>query len=285
MEAIHTAVRTKIKYFSKRAMKIFFRFLILTFFLLNLKAVDAAIGNMYWSTHPQNKTDSLSRVIVEKILKLPLEYGELSSTSKLLFGRGTILNYAREGDVIWGAGFYSDSLNEEEIKYLDVRAVRGPRTRELLLQRGIDCPEVYGDPAILVVDLFPEYQRQKPLYDYIIIPHAWEMAYFAGYKNLISPSLPWDELLQKILQTKLVISSALQPIILAESYQVPARMLRMNFSESLFKYQDYYESTGRADFKYATSVRQALEMGGAKMGFIDHQKLLEAFPWDYFYDK
>lgn len=36
------------------------------------------------------------------------------------------------------------------LRDLDVRAVRGPRTRDFLAGRGISTPAVYGDPGLLV---------------------------------------------------------------------------------------------------------------------------------------
>ena len=99
---------------------------------------------------------------------------------------------------------------------------------------------------------------------------------------MVNPTEHWKEILKKINQSKLVISSSLHGIIIAESYGIPARLLKMTWIEALLKYQDYYESTGRPFFKYATSVQEALMMGGEEKGTIDLQKLLDAFPDEYF---
>lgn len=49
-------------------------------------------------------------------------------------------------DTIWGTGI-NGKVSEDLHKFekLDVRAVRGPLTRNYLISKGINCPEVYGD--------------------------------------------------------------------------------------------------------------------------------------------
>ncbi len=195
---------------------------------------------------------------------------------------GSILHYARNGDVIWGSGFRENPLTENRFQHLDVRAVRGPKTREFLLKMGVKCPEVYGDPAILMGHLFPEFKKQKPIYDYIIIPNIGEISCFIPYKNVVLPTLPWGEIVQYMMQSRLVISSSLHGIIVAEAFGVPARLLKMTWIEPLLKYEDYYESTGRPNFKYAKSVKEALKMKGEIPRRIDINPLLQSFPWDYF---
>lgn len=240
--------------------------------------------SMFWwiSSEGVNFGDDLSRVIVERILARSVRFKSLNSNEKLLIAAGSILHFARNGDVIWGSGFRENPLSENRFSHLDVRAVRGPRTREFLLKMGIDCPEVYGDPAVLMGYLFPEFKKEDPIYDYIIIPNVSEISCFANYKNIVLPTLPWNEIVKKMMQSRLVISSSLHGIIVAESFGVPARLLKMTWIEPLLKYQDYYESTGRPNFHYATSVQEALQMGGEEPSRIDINPLIESFPWDYF---
>lgn len=242
---------------------------------------------LYWwrpGDSTENFGDELSRVVVEKMLGHPVKRGTLDAKGPLLLAVGSIILHARDGDTIWGSGIRENPLTvEKRFRQLDVRAVRGPRSREFLCKQGIKCPEIYGDPALLIPYLFPHLKRAKqPTYDYIILPNRGEIDGFLPYKNVVMPTRPWNEIVQIILQSKLVISSSLHGIILAEAFGIPARLLKMTWIEELIKYQDYYESTGRSQFRYATSVASALQMGGESPGSFDIQPLLKSFPWDYF---
>lgn len=262
-------------------------FFILLFFASSLTECYSLENRLFWWTFENNKTpnfgDELSPIIVEKILGKPVIHDNLKSQKKILFSIGSILHYARNGDVIWGSGFRENPLLEKRFNQLDIRAVRGPRTKNFLLQMGITCPEVYGDPAMLIGYLFPEFKRETPIYDYIIIPNIGEIKGFLPYKNIVLPTEPWDVIIKKILKSRFVISSSLHGLIVAESFGVPARLLKMTMVEKLLKYQDYYESTGRPNFQYATSVQEALIMGGEPFGTLDIMPLLKSFPYDYFF--
>jgi pyruvyltransferase len=246
---------------------------------------NSSEDHLFWwhSSSNVNFGDDLSRVIVEKISGRHVKPANLDSDQQtILFAVGSILHYARNDDIIWGSGFRENPLLENRFTQLDIRAVRGPRTRSFLLQMGINCPEIYGDPAILMAYLFPEFKNSNRVKDYIIIPNIGEIDCFKNYKNLVLPTLPWEEVVKNMTESKLVISSSLHGIIVAESYGIPTRLLKMTWIEPLLKYQDYYEATGRPDFKYATSVAEALQMGGEAPAVIDINPLLDAFPWDYF---
>lgn len=212
------------------------------------------------------------------------------NTRKKLLAIGSILSFAVTDDVLWGTGLNGKLPDPKDYLFtnLDVRAVRGPITRAFLMDNfGIECPEVYGDPGLLFPYFFPEFQKSEfPSNSYIIIPHYSEIKLFPKdkWKNVVYPTDPWEEVIQKIVDSEFVISSSLHGIVIAEAYGIPARMLRVTNNEYLLKYYDYYLGTNRPNFQMAFSVEEALELGGEHPFECDLSKLYDAFPrefWPY----
>jgi len=204
-----------------------------------------------------------------------------------LLAIGSIMSFADEGDVVWGSGVNGKLLSRSSYNFrqLDVRAVRGPLTRDFLKAlAGIDVPEIYGDPGLLVPRLFPEFKKKtKPSRPYLIIPHYSETALFpkSKYSNMISPTESWDKVIEAITDSEFVISSSLHGIVIAEAFGVPARLLRVTETEPLFKYQDYYLGTNRKSFQYARSIEEALKLGGEPSFDCDLDQLYKAFPFEF----
>ncbi len=241
----------------------------------------------YWrQPHMVNFGDYISLKLVERIVGHSVRVYQKNTPEKKLLAIGSILSFANDHDVVWGSGINGKLLNPKDyvFKNLDVRAVRGPLTKYYLENEfGIKVPSIYGDPALLFPLLFPEFKRkQNPTFDFIIIPHYSEIRFFpkSQYPNVVYPTEPWDQVISKILDSKFVISSSLHGIIIAEAYGIPARLLRITENERIFKYLDYYMGTGRYDFKSASSVEEALVLGGEKPIKCDLKKLYFAFPFD-----
>lgn len=237
-----------------------------------------------------NFGDVLSEKIVERIVgrKIPVtlnsSYYKQRHGNKLL-ALGSIIHFAENYDVIWGSGINGNYLSQHiySLRYVDIRAVRGPLTRDFLICYGVPCPEIYGDPALLIPRLFPEFKRsENPSFEYIYIPHFSDTFVCMTDPHVVSVKWDWDKVIRRILDARFVISSSLHGIIVAEAFGIPARYVRINDHESIFKYQDYYFGTKRFDFKYATSVEEALEMGGEEPPQCDLDQLLNAFPYDQF---
>lgn len=256
--------------------------------LKNELAARKPLALFYWDARPllgfSNFGDALSAALVERMIGKEIPIAEASSRGKLL-GMGSILNYAEEGDIVWGTGVNGKSTSYR-FENLDVRAVRGPLTRDFLLKRGIACPEVYGDPTLLLPIFFPEFQKNlSPENEYIVIPHYSDEKLFAHLPNMVSVKEPWETVVRKILNSRFIVSSALSGVIVAEAFGIPARLLQVENkanTEDLFKYKDYYFGTGRTEFQYASSIEEALEMGGEPLPICDLKKLIQAFPFERF---
>lgn len=151
----------------------------------------------YWSGSA-NFGDSLSLYIVEKLTNKKFEKVGIHANKKLV-AVGSLINQAlmHSDSTIWGTGAISSKVLQEDyyVPYFPINrkiasirnllltkrpyvtAVRGPLTRKVLIDAGYDCPEVYGDPAILLPRFFqPNIEKKFKLG---VIAHF-------GHKNLTS---------------------------------------------------------------------------------------------------
>ena len=235
----------------------------------------------------RNFGDLLAPMIVSLMLhRAGLD--ESTPPRRRLLAVGSILHFAKSGDVVWGAGRngrISDAAHT--VEGIDVRAVRGPRTREWLLGRGVNCPEVFGDPALLLPMLRPDLVElsQQPRRGVTFVSHMDDPPQSAlpGIE-MMSPRDDVEMILRALVQSELVIATSLHPVIVAEAFGVPARSI-VNQSEPEFKFADYYLSTGRPDYTRATSVVEALTVGGESRPEVDIEPLFNSFPIDLFIDE
>jgi pyruvyltransferase len=112
------------------------------------------------------------------------------------------------------------------------------------------------------------------------------MAFKQQQNNLCKPTLAPVEFIRRIVNSSLVISCSLHGIILAEAYGVPAIFLRAGHTEKAFKYDDYYQGTGRKEYLSAASVDEALLMPAPRPPDFSNQQrsLFDAFPFDLWPD-
>lgn len=112
----------------------------------------------YNPNKPYNLGDTLSRVVVEWMLsRKGLSLDSKAKKTVQLFAIGSGITHSYADATIWGNGVeYAPSrriekfLHRKPHRKLDIRAVRGPLSRDVLMSLGHDCPERYGDPAILM---------------------------------------------------------------------------------------------------------------------------------------
>jgi len=168
---------------------------------------------------------------------------------------GSILQRCTKNSIIWGSGFISESSVCKEIPKR-VLAVRGPLTRKKLLNQGIACPEIYGDPALLLPEVYPV-TNQKIKYKLGIIPHFLdknniELKKFADNLDIkiidIQNKKPL-KVIDEMLQCEKLISSSLHGIIISDAYHIPSVWIQFSkpIGDDNFKFIDYFASVRRKD--------------------------------------
>lgn len=170
---------------------------------------------------------------------------------------GSILDSSlvNENSVVWGAGAL---LGECPIKMKPrkVCAVRGPLTRHYLQSQNIECPSVFGDPALLLPIVYQPVGKKK--YKVGVIPHysdlrtdklrlflsqcgeGMQVIKLRGYGN-------WKKVIDEINECDFIVSSSLHGIIISDAYNIPN--VWVEFSDHVlgngFKFRDYFLSVGR----------------------------------------
>ncbi len=210
---------------------------------------------------PYNWGDYINLILAELISgkkALPYQFASSSSTVAMV---GSILPWAMDSStIIWGSGCLNshEPLWDKCQRPQKVLAVRGPLTRNVLLKHGIDCPEVYGDPALL----FPRYYNPviEKKYQYGIILHvstSLSDSIKAKLKSVYGDNIlfinpkkfrKWQDFIDDILSCKNIISSSLHGIIIADAYKIPNVWVSLTNSEhpdSNFKFKDYFLSVGK----------------------------------------
>lgn len=212
---------------------------------------------LYWCNNhlkdgKENFGDLLPKYIIEKISKRKIiqvihpSMRRYKHVLKHYLTIGSILEAANENSIVWGSGIIRENDFIKEAKFL---AVRGPKTRKRLLELGYKVPEIYGDPAILLSDVYPN--KIEPKYELGIIPHYVDYESIqtvfkddASVKVIDLTTTDVEKTLDEILECKAIISSSLHGVIVPHTYGIPA--LWVKFSDKLggdnIKFFDYFES-------------------------------------------
>ena len=237
-----------------------------------------------WSGATQNVGDALSPVVVEYMMERNGIGHDRSFDNKTrhLYAIGSIVDTAYQNATVWGSGILNGyrKLWWRKLRSLDIRCVRGPETRNVLIANGYECPECYGDPALLMPLIYdptkkPTYEKT---YEYKVVRHV---SYDNTSPDSLSPSTTdYKEFIDELTKCKRIVSSSLHGIILAEAYGIPAVLLKHDLN--MFKYEDYYHSTGRYEFPIASTVEEALAIEPAPLPDLKplQDNLIHAFPVD-----
>lgn len=188
-----------------------------------------------WTDKVANVGDMLTPIVLANLLRKEIEWTD--KPGKLL-ACGSLVELMQDGDVIWGSGLIQPMPLPKRTG-VKILAVRGQMTRRFLLNNGYDCPEVYGDPGMLLPRIYkPEIKKE---YEVGVVPHYVEkesFKYEGHYINVINNPFGF---IDQILQCERIITSSLHAYILAIAYGIKAEYIQTtpNIIGGYFKYADF----------------------------------------------
>ncbi len=208
----------------------------------------------YWWSWEGNKNfgDILTPYLIEKITgKKPLLCSKYCMKEYYIV-TGSILSHANKNAIIWGAGII---FRDQKVKRpKKIFAVRGPITRERLIELGYECPKVYGDPGLLLPKFYNPKTENK--YKLGLIPHYMDYPKIKDKINskdilVINVFDQVEKVIDNICSCKRTISSSLHGLIVSHAYGIPS--IWAEFSNKLTgdgtKFKDYFLSVGIKPYK------------------------------------
>lgn len=203
---------------------------------------------------------------------------------------GSILGAANEWAEVWGSGFIREG-DRVRGQPRAVHAVRGPLSRDALIAQGVSCPEVFGDPALLLPRLFnPSVEKR---YAIGVVPHYTDKSnrWVTGITRqphvlILDVDAGLDRFVRDVKSCEVILSSSLHGLICADSYRIPS--LWIGLSDGViggdFKFRDYKASIGEKNPEIARvhqgmPVEEVASRASLSRLDIDLRSLLLACPF------
>lgn len=245
-----------------------------------------------------NWGDDINYFFLREIISRPFIFLSEAPLSKILRQSdymviGSIIGmFSDNRSIIWGAGIMDGGIKNIPIPR-KICAVRGPLTRQKMLDMGIDCPEVYGDPALLIAK---HYKPDVSICHKIgIVAHYTETHVVDAVRNIcsdvhvidIANYADWHDFIDQLLSCEALLSSSLHGLIMSEAYGIPG--IWIEFAKTArrdrFKYYDFYASIGKPDEQpliissSTTATEVENKLNNWRPGHMDLNPLIEACPF------
>lgn len=221
----------------------------------------------YWSRTDETRLnfgDALNETILPWLTQCEIRHSgnpffPRNPFERIICGIGSILDGAKFIErptghrvIVWGSGSKGTMKSARHLMSSKITAVRGPKTRRLLQDFGIvNVPKVYGDPAMLTPEVWPEL-RGKRRSGPVLVPHYKDasnaekimanVALGSNTPHLVNVFEPPRRVVEQIASASCVVSSSLHGLIIADAFSIPSTWA--TFGNDLggggFKFQDHF---------------------------------------------
>ncbi|NDY90367.1 polysaccharide pyruvyl transferase family protein [Ideonella livida] len=258
---------------------------------------EGRVPLVWWTVAP-NFGDLLSPYLFRRLSRRKVarvhvgpKFRKDQVTAPAYIAVGSILSRAQDSFVAWGTGSFGTEQAAQISAKCRYTAVRGPLTRSFILNQGGQCPEVYGDPGLLMPQVYaPEVAKRHDV-GFVI---RWSDEEFRealldeGVKVIDLGRSDVEQVVHEMLECRTIATSSLHGLIIADAYGIPNAWLSSHTPKGgEFKYFDYFLSVdkvrraqylprveGRVD---ARRLRSALHFDDRPIHF-DPATLLDACP-------
>jgi pyruvyltransferase len=204
---------------------------------------------------------------------------------------GSILNLSTHQSTVWGSGSFGIEPGSRFAEGATYAAVRGPLSRTRIVNRGLSCPEVYGDPALLAPAYFAP--RVEKTHQYGIVARWSEDRWSGtelgpGVRLIRLGTSDVEGVIEEILSCRRIVTGSLHGLIVADAYGIPsAWVMSPSAYGGAFKFFDYFASVEkmrtpqRFDMSRpvtAARLRDSLLFDDRPIMF-DYRALLDACPF------
>ena len=235
---------------------------------------------IYWYRGKRpNFGDEITPWLVRKVAGLsetvhlpPPPHHPRKLSQPVLISVGSVMRLSCDNAVVWGSGIRNIDQPVKQARRFC--AVRGPLTRQRLLALGYECPEVYGDPALLM----PRWLQpgDKKRYALGVIPHVtgWKALsrHYGDHDSVLVIDLATgdvEKVVAQILSCERTVSCALHGLVISVAYGVPTRWLH---SKAVFG-----DGTKFYDFFASLEPEVARRLDRERMCLPEDDKALERF--------
>lgn len=200
-----------------------------------------------------NFGDQIGPYLFKKITKKEIIYSTPQNVTKYTtyVTVGSIMNVVKKNSIIWGTGI----MHKNDIFYkpFKVLAVRGPLTRKRFIELGYECPEVYGDPGLLLPFFYQKSISKK--YKLGIAPHFVDLNLFIKFSMkdilIIDVRRQVEKVIDDICKCEFILSSSLHGCIVSHAYNIPCVWIKLsnNILGDDTKFYDYFYSLNITNIK------------------------------------